>query len=138
MKMNGRAVLLCGFLLLATGGLASGAGMKPGLWEINTSMEMPGLPFQPPPTTVSHCYTSEEVKNNQNVVPQQDDCKVTELKSTGNKMTWQIVCTGRQKGNGSGEMTFKGDSAYEGMMTFRSDEMSMTSRYKARRLGDCK
>ena len=138
MKMNGSVFLLCGFLVLTAAGMANGAGMKPGLWEINSTIEMPGLPFQPPPTTITHCYTSEDVKNNEKMVPQQSDCKVTEFKSTGNKMTWQLVCTGEQKGSGSGEMIFKGDSAYEGMMTFRTDEMSMTNRYKARRLGDCK
>lgn len=99
---------------------------------------MPGLPFQPPTTKVTHCYTSEEVKDNLSVVPQQSDCMVTDFKSAGNKMTWQLVCTGKQKGSGSGEMIFKGDSAYEGMMTFRTEELSLTSRYKARRLGDCR
>ncbi len=138
MKRNGTAVLLCGFFLLTTAGGASGAGMKAGLWEINSTMEMPGLPFQPPPTTITHCYTSEDVKSNERMVPQQGDCKVTEFKRTGGKITWKILCTGEQKGSGSGEMTFKGDSAYEGTMTFRTDEMTMTSRYKARRLGDCK
>lgn len=138
MKVNQFAALLCGVLFLTSAGTAIGAGMKPGLWEIKSTMEMPGMPFTPPPTTVKHCYTAEEVKNDQSTVPQPQDCKVTELKTTGNKTTWKLVCVGSQQGTAAGEMTFKGDSAYDGMMTFRSEEMNMITRYQARRVGECK
>lgn len=137
MKLN-RMAVLCGVFFLTLAGLASAAGMKPGLWEIKSTMEMPGLPFQPPATTINHCYTSEEVKNDQSVVPQQNDCKITKMEKTGEKISWQFVCTGEQKGTASGEITFKGDSAYDGMMKFQSEKMAMTSRYQARRLGECK
>lgn len=138
MKTKGLTALLCGILLLSFAELAIGAGMKPGLWEISTTMEMPGMPFQPPPTVIKHCYTSEEVKNNEKMVPEQDNCKITELNSSAGKISWNIVCSGEQQGSGSGEMIFKGDSAYEGKMKFQTGGMSMNSRYQGRRLGECK
>lgn len=110
--------------------------MKPGLWEITTSMEMPGMPFQPPPSTVRHCYTPEEVKAQP--VPGDEQCKVTDLKSSGNKTSWKFVCTGEAASKGEGEITYRGDSAYEGKSRMETEGMTMNMKYKAKRLGDCK
>jgi len=40
-------------LLLPVPAMAAGT-MQPGLWEITSTVEMPGMPFQPPPQTVRH------------------------------------------------------------------------------------
>jgi len=128
-----------GLLTLFGSGAALAAEMKPGLWEITSTMELPGMPFQPPPTTVTHCYTPQEVQNDRSVVPQQQgNCKVTEMKAGGNKITWQVVCSGEQSGKGSGEMIFQGNSAYQGTMRFTTEGMTMTSRYQGKRIGECK
>ena len=130
------AVLLATFLLPALV-LAATPAMKEGLWEMTTTTVMPGMPFQIPPVTVNHCYTREELKDQQNYAPKQDDnCKMTESKLSGNKFTWKVVCTGKSKGTGEGEIVYKGTS-YEGKMTFNSEGMKMTSRYQAKRIGDC-
>ena len=110
--------------------------MKPGLWEITSSMEMPGMPFQPPPQTVRHCYTPQEVK--EQPVPKDDNCKVTDLKSSAGKVNWKLECTGEMAGKGEGQIAFQGDSAYEGWTKMQTQGMNMTMKYKAKRLGDCK
>lgn len=131
--------LLCGIALLSLANGAAAAGMKAGLWEITTTTEMPGMPFTPPPTTMTHCYTAEDVKDQQSVVPQQDgNCKITDLRSSGNKVTWKMVCSGEQKGKGSGEITYSGNTAYQGKMKFETEGMTMNSTYKAKRIGECK
>jgi hypothetical protein len=131
-------LMIAGSLLLAVAATAGGAGMKPGLWEINTTMELPGLPFAPPPTTMTHCYTAEEVGDRERFVPQQEgDCRVTDTTTSGNRITWTVVCSGENSGRGSGEMVFTGDSAYTGSMVFEMEGMTMKSRYQARRLGNC-
>jgi hypothetical protein len=114
--------------------------MKPGLWEISTSMEIPGVPFKVPPQKVQHCYTKEEVARAEGAVPsrQQEDCKVVEHRRVGNKLTWKVVCTGKSKGTGEGELVFKGADAYDGWMRFDSGGQVMTTKYSAKRLGDCK
>ena len=122
-------------LLLIPGGAVAADGMKPGMWEITTRVDMPGMPFQPPPTTVKHCYTAQEVKDSP--VPKDNDCKVTDLKTTGSKTTWKVECTGESAGKGEGEITYRGDSAYDGKSKMQMQGMTMSVQYKARRLGEC-
>jgi len=110
--------------------------MKPGLWEITSSMEMPGMPFQPPPQTMRHCYTPQEVK--EQPVPKDDNCKVTDLKSSSGKVNWKLECKGEVASKGEGQIAFQGDSAYEGWTKMQTQGMNMTMKYKAKRLGDCK
>ena len=110
--------------------------MKPGLWEITTSMEMPGMPFQPPPQTMRHCYTAQEVK--EEPVPKDGNCKVSDLKSSGSKVSWRVECKGEMAGKGEGQITYQGDSAYEGWTRMQSQGMNMAMKYKAKRLGECK
>lgn len=110
--------------------------MRPGLWEISTTMEMPGIPFQPPPSIVRHCYTAQDVK--EQPVPRDEQCKVTDLKSSGSKTSWKFVCTGEAASKGEGEITFRGDSAYEGRSKVETGGMTMTMTYRAKRISDCK
>jgi hypothetical protein len=119
--------------------LGADAQMTPGLWEISASMEVPGMPFKLPPQKVQHCYTKEELAKAESAVPQQqNDCKLVENRKVGNKLTWKVVCTGKSAGKGEGEIVFTSATAYDGWMKFDSDGQVMTTKYAARRLGDCK
>jgi len=133
-----KRVIALSLLLIVLLPLAAAAeGMKPGLWEITTTMKMPGMPFQPPPQTIKHCYTPEEAS--QAPVPTGDPkCKVEDIKQTGNTTSWTITCSGDAAGSGKGEITFSGDSAYSGKMEMTTQGMTMTSSYKGKRIGACK
>jgi hypothetical protein len=109
--------------------------MKPGLWEITVDLEIPGMPFQPPAQTIRQCYTAEDVKGEP--VPADENCQITNYKSSGNKVTWQLECTGAMAGKGEGEIVFQGDSAYEGKATIQTQGMAMTTQYTGKRLGEC-
>lgn len=125
----------------ATPALAADAPqMSPGMWEIVATMEMPGLPFKIPPQTVKHCYTKEELaKAESSAVPEPGkDCKLTEQKRVGNKLTWKVVCTGKSPGTGEGEIVFASSQAYDGTMKMETGGRTMTTRYAAKRVGDCK
>jgi hypothetical protein len=136
MKVQLFAALM--FLSFAATAAQAAPEMKDGLWEISTTMEMPGLPFQPPPTTMTHCYGKEDVKDQKQFVPSQgEDCKVSDLKTTGNKVSYTVICTGQNAVKGEGEITLKGDSAYEGFMKMTMEGMNMTTRYSAKRVGPC-
>lgn len=55
--------------------------------------------------------------DNQRTIPKQDrDCKMTDVKYSGNIMAWKMVCTGKSTGKGEGEIVYKGATAYEGSM----------------------
>jgi len=113
--------------------------MSEGLWEISTSMDMPGLPFKLPPQTVTHCYTKEEIAKAESGVPeQQKNCKLADSKKVGNKLTWKVVCTGKNPGTGEGEIVFTNPTSYDGSMRMDSQGQVMTMKYSGKRTGNCK
>lgn len=128
--------LLAGALLSLPLSAPAADTMKPGLWEITTTMEMPGMPFQPPAQSVRHCYTAEEVR--ERPVPQDDQCRITGLKTVGSTTSWKFECRGEMAGKGEGEITYRGDTAYEGKSRMQVEGMTMTTSYQGRRIGDCK
>src|SRR6186997_1139972 len=79
------------------------AGSGPDdLWEIATKAEMSGMSM--PAQTSQVC-----IRKGRNVgeasVPKQDNCKVTEMKTTGNKTTFAMECTGQEPMSMRGETT---------------------------------
>lgn len=117
---------------------AAAAEMRPGLWEITMTMEMPGMPYAMPPTTHTQCVKPED---NKSAIPAEksDECQIVDNKVSGNKMTWKMKC--KNGTTGIGEITHKADS-YDGSMkmTTQSEgqKQQITMRYKGRRIGDCK
>jgi hypothetical protein len=109
--------------------------MRDGLWEITTTMDMPGMKM--PPQTLKHCYTKEDVKDQKKMVNSNKDCTITELNTIGNKVSWKMKCTGENPGSFSGETTFAGES-YDSLMKMKSQGMSMNMKVKGKRIGVCK
>ena len=86
--------------------------MRPGLWEITVTMEMPGMPFQLPPTVTQQCVTPQEAKE-QGMPPQAQDCTVTDMKRTGNKVTWKVACTGQTPGKAKNTTQTSAQARYQ-------------------------
>jgi len=110
--------------------------MRDGYWELITTMEMPGMPMAMPPTTIKHCYTKEDVKDQKKTITTDKNCTVTDLKQAGNKVTWKMKCTGKNGGVFSGETIYKTD-AYDSTMQMESQGQAMNMKVKAKRLGAC-
>src|SRR6185295_4011775 len=76
------------------------APRQDGLWDVKMEMEMPGMPARMPPMTTTQCITPEQAKDPQKAVPQgrggrgNQDCKVSDYKQAGNKVTWSMKCEG--------------------------------------------
>jgi hypothetical protein len=114
-------------------------GMREGMWEITTSMEMPGMPMKMPPTMIRHCYTREDVKDRKKVIGRDKECTVTDFRNSGSKVSWKMKCTGKSAGTYSGDTVFSGD-AYESVMKMQSDAAKgtpMTMKVKGKRVGNC-
>lgn len=114
-------------------------GIREGMWEITSTMEMPGMPMVMPPTSVKHCYTREDVKDQKKMIAKDKDCTVTDLKKSGSKVSWKMVCTGKNAGTFSGETVFSGDS-YDSVMNMESKGgkgHSMNMKVKGKRVGSC-
>jgi hypothetical protein len=110
--------------------------MRDGYWELVTTMEMPGMPMKMAPTKIKHCYTKEDVKDQKKTISTDKNCTVTDLKQSGNKVTWSMKCTGKNAGVFSGETVYKGD-AYDSTMKMQTQGQTMNMKVNAKRLGVC-
>lgn len=136
-----RRMSLCAvvFSILLPAAVYAAEGIRPGMWEITSTMDMPGMPMKMPPTSVKHCYTKDEVKDQKKMINRDKDCTVTDLKSSGNKVAWKMKCTGKNPGTFSGETVFSGDS-YESSMTMESEGgkgSTVNMKVKGKRVGNC-
>jgi len=104
------------------------------LYEVTVKMEVTGMPMQMPATTQRTCV--KKGGNDADIVPHQDNCKVTDAKRVGNRLTFAIACTGRDAMSGTGDFTFAGDG-YDGRIRFKSQEMEMAQAITGRRVGGC-
>lgn len=93
------------------------AGVKDGLWEITTQVQMKGMPQQMPPTTFRQCITQSDP-----VVKNQDknfECRTVSLKKAGDTVSYAVECKGSQ-----GTMFTEGKNTFTGS---RMDGTASTS-----------
>jgi hypothetical protein len=113
---------------------ASAQKTEPGVyWEQTFEMKMQGMAM--PPQTMRACMP----KGDWTEPPKSGDesCKVSNLKRSGNKMSWHFECEGKEKMSGDGEFVRSGDT-YAGTMTMNSSHGQMVTNIKGRKLGgDC-
>lgn len=110
--------------------------MREGLWELKTTVSMPGVPQGIPPQIVKHCFTKEEAKKHSDAAPTDKNCKMTKHNVTGNKVTWEMVCSGQQKGTVSGETVYSKDSM-KSRIKSTVGGMTMDTEVTGKRLGNC-
>lgn len=108
--------------------------LAPGKWQVNQTVEMGGVAM--PPQTLTFCHKATDAEG---PMPSQSipgDCAMKNQKTSGNKVTWDMSCSGEFAMQGSGEMTYQNDS-YEGHIDMTSAQGKMTTRMQGKRLGDC-
>lgn len=107
-------------------------------WEVTTRMEMPGMPFAMPPTTQKVCIPKGG-ENDPQKTSGDKDCKMSDVKTVGNKTTWKMRCDrDGEVMTGSGEQTTSA-GGYKGKMKFSGksggQDMNMSSEFSGKRLG---
>jgi hypothetical protein len=126
---------------LACAALAQ-AEVKEGLWEMKTTIEMPGMPMKIPPTTTQTCISKDDmVPKPQAQRGQQQDCKMTEQKLVGNTVTYAMKCTDKKgmTAEMSGKMVYSGDTM-EGSYTIKTSgasAMEMSAKMTGKYIGKC-
>ena len=133
---------------------AQGPGpRRDGNWDVTIEMQMPNMPNMPqgmtiPPIKTTQCITKEQAADPSQAMPTPPqrgggpapDCKVSDYKTVGNKVTWSMSCTGAAAASGTGEFVY-GDDSYTGQMVMNVERggqpMAMTMKYTGKRLGDC-
>lgn len=130
---------------------------RDGNWKVTMQADLPGVPQKPPPMTFTQCVTKEDAEDPAKLVPLASpgeapptekkpdekpaiDCKVTDQKLDGAKVSWTTRCEGLNPMTGVGEFVYSADR-YVGTMKVtmsRGDQpVTMTMNYSASRLGDC-
>jgi hypothetical protein len=122
-------------LMISASVLAAG---NDELWEVSTKMDMPGMPFSMPAQSTRVCIKKGSEKDPNNAVPKnrEQDCKMSKVRFSGNKSSWNMKCNGENPMTGSGEMTF-GNGTYSGRMKMHSGDGDMTMAYEGKRIGTC-
>ena len=125
-------LLLC--LTVVTGAHAQGG--PDDLWDMTTRMEMAGMPGQ----TMDQQVCMKRGETSAESFSRDRNCRVTEQRRTGNKLTWKMVCTGADPMTGSGEMTRSG-SSMNGRVQMKGksggEAVDMTMVYSGKLAGNC-
>ncbi len=127
--------------LVATGVLVYAQNpMRAGRWEVSMQMQMVGM--QMPEMKSAQCVTEDDLRRNPaSGLPNAaqdtpDNCKISDYKVAGNRVTWKMACTGREAMTGDGDLSFVGD-AYAGTINVKTGATSMAVKMTGKRLGDC-
>jgi hypothetical protein len=128
--------------VLSAAAMAEPSNIRPGLWEITTEMDMPGMPVQMPPQTTRHCYTAADLAEAENAIPQaaEGHCTVTDYRVEGDTATWAMQCSGDTPMQATGSMTSSAErysGEMQSVMQGPGGQMRMTTRWHGRRIGDC-
>ena len=135
-------------LLFAKAVLAEGPNIKPGKWEIKTTVTMPMMP-EPKVTTLTECITPEEASDPLAAIMEEGTCKVFNKEESGNTLKFELECEGEMgmKMTGKGHFTANGTTASgkmeitmnmpQNMPQMGGQSMTMTQEWEGRRIGDC-
>jgi hypothetical protein len=104
---------------------------EPGVeWENTVEMQMAG--FSMPAQVSRSCVPKKGMAEPPGAG--RDDCKVTRMENDGKTMSWSMVCEGKDKMSGEGEITQTG-SGYDGKMTMRTADGEMLVKMSGKKLG---
>jgi Protein of unknown function (DUF3617) len=108
---------------------------KGDLWETTSQMSMEGAPMKMPATTVKIC-SPKEWREPPGGADKAHNCKSSNMQTTGNKITWDVKCTGPDM-TGAGEIVREGTDAYNGSIKFASEHGTMTIKLNGKKVGEC-
>jgi hypothetical protein len=126
------ATFLTALSVLGLSVLAASQAPKGDLWEITSQPSMEGMPMKLPSNTAKVCSAKEwkEPPNGQK------NCKNTNMKIDGTKVTWDVQCTGPAM-TGHGEIVRESATAYTGKIKMTSDAGNMTIALSGKKVGEC-
>jgi hypothetical protein len=105
-------------------------------YDITVRMEMPGMAM--PPMSQRMCV--KKGGSDQDFIPRQDNCRVSDTTRSGSRLTFKMVCTGNNPMTGTGDFTFVANG-YNGQIRMKGkmegQDMAMTQTIEGRRVGGC-
>jgi hypothetical protein len=117
--------------------------LKPGLYDIELRVELPNLGDALPPKRIQRCMEKGEAASTGGFVVLMENnalanCPVSEQKSYGNRVTFQIVCPGGNSAKATAVFDLAGER-FEGRITMNmgGKNMTMSEVQRGARVGDC-
>lgn len=108
-------------------------------WSVTVNMAMTGMPMAIPSQTHTVCVAGGE-QNRSKMIPMEDGCTTSNIKTTANSMSVHIECPAPQKFSGDLKMTFSANS-YKGEMTAKGDfdgyKGDIKVSYSGKKIGTC-
>lgn len=107
--------LLCLLLTALACPLAQAASLEPGNWQTTVSMTMPGMPFTPPPRTLTQCVSAQQASRPMQDVAKEmqgSDCKLADFTFADGKGHWKMTCSGRHASTGEGWISYENSKHY--------------------------
>jgi uncharacterized membrane protein YgcG len=139
------ALALPAVVLAQMGAMGGRAGQnptfKPGpgpddLWEMTMKMEMTGM--QMPGHTSQMCI--KKGRKDADLVPASEECRTTDVRTSGNRTTFSMTCKGDPPMTGTGDITST-PTSMNGRMTMtstkRGEEMTMVQTFSGKKIGTC-
>ena len=124
--------IIATFLFLFFAGLSFAApNIEDGLWEITSTIDMPGMP--------SRSFTNTSCLTKEKAVPQTTDssCTLKDVKTQGDTVTWTVVC---KEATSKGRVTYARttmEGAFETTVKSEGQPMTIKSIMKGKRIGPC-
>ena len=124
--------IIATFLFLFFAGLSFAApNIEDGLWEITSTIDMPGVP--------SRSFTNTSCLTKEKAVPQTTDssCTLKDVKTQGDTVTWTVVC---KEATSKGRVTYARttmEGAFETTVKSEGQPMTIKSIMKGKRIGPC-
>lgn len=108
-------------------------------WEIATRTEVAGIPNAIPEMTMTVCLQKGAEKDPKMLVQQNDNCEISDVKTSKSKTTWKMRCNkDGDEMTGTGEVKHKVDS-FDGITklsgTSDGKNVNMTATFKGKKSG---
>lgn len=114
---------------------AAAFGESGSYWEISSQMNMSGMAM--PSANVKTCVAKSSEKDPAQMMRNQNDssCKLSDIKTSGNKTTWKVTCSADHV-TGDGELTMATNS-YDGVTHMNTQQGAATMTYHGQRGASC-
>lgn len=112
------------------------AAAEPGyMWE--NTVEVTAMGMTMPPQTMQSCHPRDWREPPGQDKDRNNECKVTDFKQSGSKMSWKMKCEGKHPATGSGEIAFQGETRYSGIVKISMQEDESVIKMNGKRLTPC-
>ncbi|HEU0152932.1 MAG TPA: DUF3617 family protein [Arenimonas sp.] len=132
-------LVLAAALGLASAGAAWSQAGSGNLYRVTSKVEMAGMPFSMPASTVEVCGPKEQASDK--MVPHDENCTVSNFRVVGNTSSFDMACRGDNAMTGRGEFERLGPDAYRGRMQMQGkmegQSVDMTMQFEGKKIRDC-